>query len=311
MTSKRNKLFFVLSVFSLVIISGIVCSVIFHNERKTHHFGSTSDSFSENRVNKDCCKNVNLDGLKNLNAYGSALISYAELNDQFQEKQNKIYVISLLRDEIYYYKGLCLRWYGMGYMKNDLGKEIFSEKYVKMGIRRFVYGTPPIHDLSQIQTERQIVNSLGGEYYLPFEGNENWLGNMSFVDDMVRFFELLPKNAHLYVHCAFGRGRTTTFLVLYDIFRNGKNVPLKDIANRHYCLGREDVLNTVLWARGTWTQEGLDARKNLVERFYAYMTDPHGYGYQSWTKWVASKADLKKDIIIHRTPGKIGHDIIK
>lgn len=300
MNKKIFKIFS--SIVILILISTII--IVFYHRDKTHHFGSTSDSFNKKRASEECCKTVNTEGLNTLNAYGSAYIFYPELEKQFKDNEKKIYVISLLKDEIYYYKGHCLRWYGMGYMKHDLGKDLFPNKVLKKTLINFIYGSPPIHDLSLLQTERQIVQSLGGDYYIPFKNNINWLGNQNFVDEMVTFFESLPQNAHLYIHCAFGRGRTTTFLVLYDIFRNGKTVPLKDIANRHYCLGRENVLNTTLWAKGTWTQEGLDARKELVERFYAYITDPLGYGHQSWTQWMASNGLQKKEITIHRTKGK-------
>lgn len=311
MIRKINKRFLVVIASGLLVIAGIVFSAIFYIQGKTHHPVSTEDSFLDKRANKDCCKNISLVGLADLNAHGSGFISYDELKNKFQNEKSKIYVVSLLKDDIYYYNGLCLRWYGMGYMKDDLGNEIFTKKSFTKVIRRFIYGTPPIQDLSQIQTEREIVQSLGGEYYLPMKGNENWIGNMNFVDDMIRFFESVTEKDQLYIHCAHGRGRTTTFLVLYDIFRNGKNVPLKDITQRQYCLGRENVLNTVLWDRGTWTQEGLDARKNLVERFYAYMTDPQGYGYQSWAQWVASKKGQIKEVIIHRTISSLGRDITK
>lgn len=300
MKSRKYKIFF--SIASILLVSIII--IILYPEDKTHHFGNTSDSFDKKRSREECCKSVNREGLNDLNASGSAFIFYPELEKQFGDREKKIYVISLLKDELYYYKWHCLRWYGMGYMKDDLGKEILHEKAFKKSLIRFFYGTPPIHDLTQLQTERQIVESLGGEYYLPFKNNQNWLGNLNFVEDMINFFESLPKNAHLYIHCAFGRGRTTTFLVLYDIFRNGKRVSLKDITDRHYCLGRENIMNTTIWANGTWTQEALDARKELIERFYAYMTDPLGYGHQSWTHWRESNGLQKKEITVHITKGK-------
>lgn len=310
---------FISVFFTLFIALCIGFGIGIYNESKSVNFGSTNDSIPRKRLKEECCKTINNEGLADLNAYGSGIIYFQDFKTYFKDKltthnqtketKNTIYVVNLLTDEMYYYKDRCLRWYGLGYTNKDLGEHIFARKLFKSAyksILRLFYGTPPVNEPSKLQTERQIVESLGGNYYIPFKGNDDWLGNQNYIDDIINYFESLPKGAELYVHCAHGRGRTTTFLVMYDIFRNGKKVPLNDITNRHFCLGRENVLNTKLWAQGTWTQEALDARKDLIERFYAYMTTPQGYGYQSWSEWMNSQHDKQnKEISIHRSDIKL------
>jgi hypothetical protein len=294
----------------LIVIPTIVASIVavafgvgVYMESRTVHFGSTNDQTPSNRLKKECCKSINREGLDKLNAYGSGIIYYKDFRETFKDKMDKVYVINLLEDEMYYYKDHCLRWYGLGYMDKNLGEVIFARKIFKAAYKsmiRAVYGTPPFHDKSQLQTEKQIVEGLGAKYFLPLKGNSGWLGNQIFIEDLIRIFESIPLKSDVYVHCAHGRGRTTTFLVLYDIFRNSKKVSLKDIATRNHCLGREDVLNTDLWEKGTWTQRALNARKDLVERFYAYMNDPQGYGHQSWSQWNVANGVKETKVDVHR-----------
>lgn len=303
-TIKISATIFILLLLTLTIIF----SIGVYNDSTALNFGSTNDPMSQKRLKKDCCRALNMEGLTDLNAYGSGAIHYPSFKEHISEKIKtgeikKLYVVNLINDELYYYNDRCLRWYGIGCRGKTLGKHIFSRKPYKAihtGLIRLIYGTPPTHDLSQLQTERQIVHKMGANYYVPLKEKPNWLGNQDFMDDLIHFFESLPKDALLYFHCVHGKGRTTTFLVFYDIFLNSKKVPLKDIANRHYCLGREDVLDTNLWSKGTWTQSALDARKAIVERFYDYMTDPKGYGHQPWVQWSKAKGIEATEIAIHR-----------
>lgn len=301
-----SKLKAIVLVFCVIFISiGIRFGMGVYSETRTYGFGGTHDTIpTKNRLQDDCCQVINTKGLSDLKAYGSGSINYLDFKEIFKGQKNNIHVVNLLSDDMYYYQDRCLRWYGLGYMKHNLGQHFFVHKPFKWAYRamiRLIYGTPPTHDPSLLQTEREIVQDLGGHYYLPLKGIEDWLGNQSYVEDVIKIFESMPEDAYLYAHCAHGRGRTTTILVFYDIFRNGKTVSLRDIANRHYCLGREDVLNTTLWKKGTWSQGGLNARKDLVERFYAFMTDPQGYGHQSWTQWNQGRGGQPlQPIMIHR-----------
>lgn len=307
--SKFNiKKIFILSSTLIIALVISIFSISVYNDDISLNFGSTNDPIPKKRLKNDCCRKINPQGLAELKAYGSGTIYFPDFRKYLSEKTKsgeikKLFVVNLLSDEIYYYKDRCLRWYGLHYKKNRLGEFLFTHKPYKTIHTKFIrliYGTPPVHDISQLQTERQIIQELGGHYYDPFKNKKNWLGNSNFIEGMIQFFESIPKDAHLYIHCVHGRGRTTTFLVFYDIFKNAKTVPLKDITDRHYCLGREDVLNTELWAKGTWTQSALNARKELVTRFYNFMADPKGYGYQSWPEWNQLNPSEITPIIVHR-----------
>lgn len=45
------------------------------------------------------------------------------------------------------------------------------------------------------------------------------------VNAFVTFVKTLPEDVWLHFHCLAGEGRTTTFMVIYDILRNAPLVP--------------------------------------------------------------------------------------
>lgn len=296
---KKYALLFLIGFLSL---STFVAVVTLTSRDKTRNFGSSADSFQEKRLKKECCQKVNRTGLDSLNTYGSGFINFGDFGDNIKYNYKNLYVISLMPTDIYYYKGRCLRWYGLNYTPNTLGKNNKEKKWrgLNKQIVRLVYGPPPTHDVTQLDTEEKLVQALGVTYVSPLKGNMNWLLNQSYIDDLVAFFEKLPPNARLYFHCIHGRGRTTTFLAFYDIFKNGKNVSLEDITNRHHCLGRENLLDTVVWKAGNWTEEALKTRRDLVTNFYNYMTSGTGYPHKTWVQWTKEKGIRISPLKIHR-----------
>ncbi len=186
-----------------------------------------------------------------------------------------------------------MSWLGIRYLDGQLEDRLYKTHFwktptshVKWSWRRLVnlktLRTPQAH---QLQKEEQFLKNLGHDYYC-FAGQRHMVHSNEMIQMFIQFLESLPPNAWLHFHCATGRGRSTTFMILYDIYRSAKKVPLEDIILRQHLLGGENVLDVALRPKGTWTKDSLLKRKALVERFYAYMTDPQGYGHQNWIDWV-------------------------
>lgn len=301
-TSSSKKKCILFFLVGLLTVGVGVSTVVLNHREKSRNFGSSADPIPEKRQSKECCKKINRNGLDNLNTYGSGFINYNDFGPRINYDYKNLYVVSLMPTDIYYYKGRCLRWYGLHYTPKNLGK---SHKEKKWGgfdkkIIRLIYGTPPIHDPSQLDTEETYVKKLGAHYYSPLKNNKNWLIDQSYIDNLVTFFEKIPLDAKVYFHCIHGRGRTTTFLVMYDIFRNGKNISLQEITDRHHCLGREHMLDVKVWKFGNWTEEALRARRDLVIHFYEYMTSGSGYPHKKWSDWIKEKGIKTTNFRIHR-----------
>ncbi len=74
-------------------------------------------------------------------------------------------------------------------------------------------------------------------------------------------------------------------LVMYDIFKNAPQVSLNDIVKRQHLLGSENLLNTVVWRKGSYTKEQLQDRAAFITDFYAFICQRKAGGIQQWSKW--------------------------
>jgi protein-tyrosine phosphatase len=140
-----------------------------------------------------------------------------------------------------------------------------------------------------VSTERDIAEAAGAGYVRitvtdharPLDGE---------VDRFILAVRALPKNGWAHFHCEAGRGRTTTFMVLYDMLRNATRVSLEDIVRRQKLLGYDyDVLRAA--AAGSWKAPYIEDRIAFVRAFYNYArANPNGQP-QLWSEWLKSKGE--------------------
>lgn len=108
------------------------------------------------------------------------------------------------------------------------------------------------------------------------------------VDRFIIAVRALPGDAWAHFHCEAGLGRTTTFMVLYDILRNATRVSLEDIVRRQAILGHGyDVLQPP--EAGNWKAPYMGERAQFVRVFYDYArANPYGRP-QLWSEWLKSR----------------------
>lgn len=107
------------------------------------------------------------------------------------------------------------------------------------------------------------------------------------VDSFIRFTRMIPAGTWLHFHCKAGRGRTTTFLSMYDMMRNSGKVSRPDIIKRQYLMGGPDL----------FAPEPLDSfeypscceRAAFIWRFYDYCRSNRDNFTTPWSKWLASQ----------------------
>ncbi|MBO0694928.1 MAG: protein tyrosine phosphatase, partial [Verrucomicrobia bacterium] len=97
------------------------------------------------------------------------------------------------------------------------------------------------------------------------------------------------ENAWAHFHCEAGLGRTTTFMVLYDMLRNATRVSLEDIVRRQAILGYGyDVLQPP--EAGNWKAPYMTERAEFIRVFYDYArANPNGRP-QLWSEWLTASA---------------------
>ncbi len=265
------------------------------------NFRTTSDPFHVDAENTTV---PTRQGLDELHATTSAQFSEKSLKEALKKIKAPVWIIDLRRESHGFVNGIPISWYKFHNKSNqnmDTQSLLLREQSMvsqlkehdPLTIQRITSKTAGVINESEpfevsierLETEQQLSKRLGLEYRR-LQVQDRGRPDDAVVDEFVAIVKQLPQDATLYFHCRGGRGRSTTFMVLYDMLKNGKTVSLEDIVSRQERIGGANVLKTTTKPGGEWmTQMRID-RKNLIEQFYRYATDPEGYPAKSWQQWL-------------------------
>jgi hypothetical protein len=148
--------------------------------------------------------------------------------------------------------------------------------------------TPQRVTVESASTERDVVESASANY-VRVTVTDHTRPLDDEVDRFILAVRALPENAWAHFHCEAGLGRTTTFMVLYDMLRNATRVSLEDIVRRQRILSSGyDVLQPA--EPGNWKAPYMADRAAFVRAFYNYArANPNGLP-QLWSEWLKSGA---------------------
>ena len=134
-----------------------------------------------------------------------------------------------------------------------------------------------------VKTEREVCESLGLGYER-FAAADMQFPAPELVDEFITFVAMLPEKSWLHFHCQAGHGRTTTFMVMYEIMKN-PDVSLEEICKRQYLLGGSNLLlepeGNVFYATAARD------RAKKIRLFYEFVqgTRAEKIGLQ-WSEWL-------------------------
>ncbi|MBS5822847.1 MAG: phytase [Clostridium argentinense] len=241
--------------------------------------------FSENADIKDS-KDLNLTGLKSLNMSGSKQFSENGLTlmKESIDTNLPITIVDLRQESHGFVNGLPISWANS---KNDANKgltkaEVLADESNKLKSIKFneplaIYNHPKKTIIpTKVQNEEELVKSQSMSYVrIPVTD-----GKIP-TDDMVDYFVQLVnselKDNWLHFHCKQGIGRTTTFMIMYDIMKNAKEVSLDDIVKRQVALSKMSENS----AKGFYNDE----RKSLLTNFYKYVKENNDNFNTKWSQW--------------------------
>jgi hypothetical protein len=154
----------------------------------------------------------------------------------------------------------------------------------KYYIRRFVFTgtTSVVPELVIPEAEEAKRNGFS---YARVKIGSKYISSDEAIDNLVNLFDKLPENMWVHFHCHYGKGRTSMMLVMYDIMKNAPHVLLNDITLRQHLLGSEDLLNTQVRKKGSYTKEQLAQRKEFITQFYNFICQRKAGGIQLWSEW--------------------------
>lgn len=129
-----------------------------------------------------------------------------------------------------------------------------------------------------VQNEKNLTKSYNASYFrVPVTDGET--PTNEDIDLFLNFAKDLPDTTWLHFHCKHGIGRTTFFMIIYDMMHNSKDVPFNDIVNRQVLLG------------GTAIEKDYskynEKRMKLLSDFYNYTKSNKDNYKTTWSNWIS------------------------
>lgn len=255
------------------------------------------------------------EGMDKLHISGSCAFSeleYEEILRHIPAKPDKIYDVDLRGETHGYINGAAVSWYkpkdwgnkgkSHAYIVNT-EKELFAEirrmPVINIGIlganKEIIPGKYFTYKVEEAMTEEKMT-ARHGTKYLRLTLTDHLAPNHLEVDRFIRFCRTLPEDAWLHFHCFAGKGRTTTFMVMYDMIRNAGRVSFNDIVMRQFAIGGIN-LTAYNPNKPAWRQKAVNERIEFLKNFYQYVLENPRLE-KTWTQWVKEKNAAEADVVV-------------
>lgn len=140
-----------------------------------------------------------------------------------------------------------------------------------------------IFKVLSVQSEQQVVEKVKSSY-LRLYVLDHTAPLPEQVDKFMQSVLSLPKNTWIHFHCSAGKGRTTTFMTLYDMMQNAKKVSFEDIVARQQLIGGADLFKEI--SPTHWKQPHAKERQLFLKRFYEYAKNNTDGFKTSWSSFL-------------------------
>lgn len=231
------------------------------------NFRTTDDNISSNMT-------INWTGLKELKASGGTSVRFPDLKRKLSHIKDPIVIVDGIHEFHGYIHGIPSTFFAYQH-KNPRWKYF---------IRRLIFTGTTAVKKDLVVPESEMARQNGFLYYKVNIGSK-FIASPKAIDEIVNIFDALPPNAWVHFHCHYGKGRTSMMLVMYDMMKNAPQVSLEDIIKRQHALGSEDLLNTTVWKKGSYTKQQLEDRAAFIRSFYDFACQRRAGGTQVWSEF--------------------------
>ncbi|GFP78187.1 hypothetical protein bsdtw1_04381 [Clostridium fungisolvens] len=235
-------------------------------------------------VEKD--KTLDLKGLNDLNISGTQQFSGFNLPLVINSINTKmpITVIDLRQEAHGFINNIPVSWKNekndanIGLTKEQvLADEQSKLKSIKLNVP-IILANHPNETITptKVQDEEQLVkeNKLG---YIRIPVTDGKIPTDEMVDYFMQIVKKQSKNTWLHFHCKEGIGRTTTFMIMYDMVKNSKQVTFDNIIKRQLALAGFNEQEI----KSFYNNE----RISFLQNFYKYCNENKDNFNTSWIEW--------------------------
>ena len=226
---------------------------------------------STNMLNAESSKELNLSGLNALNISGSQQFSEYNLPLVIDSIGTSlpITIIDLRQESHGFINGAPISFANaknnanMGLTKDEVILDEYNRlNSIKLNVPITYYNHKNITIVpKKVEDEDHLVTSKSLSY-IRIPVTDGKIPTDDMVDYFVSFVKSQPKNTWLHFHCKQGIGRTTTFMIMYDMMKNAHHVTADDIIKRQLLLANFDESHI----KSFYNNE----RINFLNNFYKY-----------------------------------------
>ncbi len=244
-------------------------------------------------------------GLNSLNISGSSEFSNENLPLLIKKINSKRLIDIDLRQETHgFVNGIDVSWYGkydwadVGLTREQVLKlekhKLDSLQQIKIvtvtrvikkekSTDTFLEFKDTSIEVASVKQEEELAKDFGVEYFR-ITATDHRQPLVSDVDLFIGYVTRLTGDYWIHFHCHAGDGRTTTFMVMYDMMKNAKNVSFEDIIARQYLIGGINLTKDEDFP--SYDKQYAIERTSFLKGFYDYCKTNNDNFKTSYEKWL-------------------------
>jgi len=138
--------------------------------------------------------------------------------------------------------------------------------------------------VKSVMSEQELCNRIFNIGYFRIHVTDHTRPDHAAIDRFIRFVRSQPPRTWLHFHCSAGEGRTSTFLSMYDMMHNAKDLSLEGIFKRQFHFGNICFLNEP--SEDLWNYALKKERISFLKQFYNYCQSNADNYNQLWSDWI-------------------------
>jgi len=265
------------------------------------HFRTSLDPLTDEEANSE--------GLRSLNIAGSGQFSARELKEAIAKigSDPAIWLIDLRQECHCFLNGIAISLYAKHNAAN-FGKSLEQcasderamiqtlrhEKEITLHTAKPYAGKvdePQEIEVLSCVSEEELAKSQGVTYVrLPV--TDHMTPDAKTVDRFLQLVQTVPSNCWLYFHCRGGDGRTSSFMIMYDMLKNAKTRTFEEILTRQWHLGGKNLGEVP--DKCNWRSFRKEERYYFLHQFYDYCRQKDPNSTQTFSDWLHNRAVFAK-----------------